>query len=84
MDFDSRQPRDLFKNEPSDSPKKSQLTFSQGMLKRGDDDEVSSSVPTQNCVTATLSTEELSSGLSIYSSPLVSVERYGGGGAGKR
>jgi hypothetical protein len=39
---DSGQPSDLLKNRRSDSLKKSQLTLSQGMLKKGadDDDEV--------------------------------------------
>jgi hypothetical protein len=39
---DSRQPSDLLKNRHSDSIKKSQLTLSQRMLKKGadDDDEV--------------------------------------------
>jgi hypothetical protein len=39
----------------------SQLALSQGMLMRGDDDdvdEVRTTVPSQNCATATLSTEE--------------------------
>ncbi len=60
---DSRWPRDLLKNGQGDSPKKSQLSLSQGMLKRGDDDdvvddEVRTTVPSQNHATATLSTEQ--------------------------
>ncbi len=42
-----------------------------------DDDEVRTSV-SQNHPTATPSTEE-SSGLNLYSSPLISAERCGGG-----
>jgi hypothetical protein len=50
---DSRQPRDL---TGSDGPKKSQLTLSQGILKRGDDDdevddEVSTTVPGTDPIT---------------------------------
>ncbi len=36
---DSRQPRDLLTNRQSDSLKKSQLTLSRGMLKKGDDED---------------------------------------------
>jgi hypothetical protein len=56
---DSGQPRDLLKNRQSGSLKKSQLTLSQGMLKQGDghddevDNEVRTSVPSQNRATAT-------------------------------
>ncbi len=55
-------PRDLLNNWHSDSLKKSQLSFSQGMLKKGyvnddTDDEVRASV-SQNCVTATQNTVE--------------------------
>jgi hypothetical protein len=59
----NRQPRDLPKNAQSDSLKKSQPTLlSQEMLKKGDDDsdgvddEVRTTVPSQNLATATLST----------------------------
>jgi hypothetical protein len=59
-----RKPRDLLKNRHSDGLKKSQLTLSQEMLKKGDvdddaddDDEVRTSA-SQNHVTATPSTEE--------------------------
>jgi hypothetical protein len=50
---DYRQPRDL---TGSDGPKKSQLTLSQGILKRGDDDdevddEVSTTVPGTDPIT---------------------------------
>jgi hypothetical protein len=50
---DSQQPRDL-KNRHSDSLRKSQLPLSQGMLKKGDDDDdevnddVRITVPSQN------------------------------------
>jgi hypothetical protein len=56
-------PRDLLNNRHSDTLKKSQLTLSQGKLKRGDvndatdDDEVRTTV-SQNCVTATHNTVE--------------------------
>jgi hypothetical protein len=60
-----RKPRDLLKNRQSDSLEKSQLTLSQGMMKKGDgivdvddDDEVRTSA-SQNHVTATLCTEEI-------------------------
>ncbi len=62
---DTRQPRDLFKNRHSDHLKKTQLTLSQRMLKKGDvndDDDDASEVRTsasQKCATATLSTEDL-------------------------
>jgi hypothetical protein len=39
LENDSRQPSNLLKNSHSDSPKKSQLTLSQGMLKKGDIDD---------------------------------------------
>ncbi len=44
-----------------------------------DDDKVRTNAA-QNCVTATLCTGNSSSGLSIYSSPLLSAERCGGAG----
>ncbi len=56
------------------SLKKSQLTLSQGKIKKGDDvvvdddDDAVRTVVSQDRVTATLYTEELFSGLSIYSS----------------
>jgi hypothetical protein len=60
-----RKPSDLLKNRHSDSLEKSQLTLSQGMMKKGDgivdvddDDEVRTSA-SQNHVTATLCTEEI-------------------------
>ncbi len=58
----TRQPRVLLMNKQNASLKKSQFTLSQGMLKKGDDDdevndEVRSSA-SQNRVTATLCTEE--------------------------
>jgi hypothetical protein len=58
-----------YKNQAWRQPKKNQLALSQGMLKKGDvvgdaDDEVRTNV-SQNCITATLSTEEFSSGLSF-------------------
>jgi hypothetical protein len=59
-----RKPRGLLKNRHSDSLEKSQLTLSQGMMKKGDgivdvadDDEVRTSA-SQNHVTAKLCTEE--------------------------
>ncbi len=66
VENNSRKPRDLLKNLHRDSLKKSEVTLSQGMLKKGevnvdadadDDDEVRTSV-LQNHVTATLCTEE--------------------------
>ncbi len=60
----SRKPGDLFINRHSDSLKKSQLTLSLGILKKGDinadadnDDEVRTSA-SQNHATTTLSTEK--------------------------
>jgi hypothetical protein len=60
------------------------------MLKKGDvhndaddNDEVRTST-SQNHATTTLTTEEFSSGLSIDSSPLILVERHGGGIDGQR
>jgi hypothetical protein len=60
---DSRQSRDLLRNRQSNSLKKSQLTLSQGMLKREDDgdevdDEVRTTVPSQKGATATLRAAE--------------------------
>jgi hypothetical protein len=59
-----QEPRDLLKNWHSGSLKKSQLTLSQGMLKKGDvdndaydDAEVRTSA-SQNRVTASVSSEE--------------------------
>jgi hypothetical protein len=55
------------------------------MFKKGDvindpdDDEDARTSALQNRATAILSTENSSSGLSIYSSPLISSERWGGG-----
>jgi hypothetical protein len=54
--------RETYLKQAWRQPKKSQLTLSQGMLKKGDvvddaDDEVRTSA-SQNRVTATLSTEE--------------------------
>jgi hypothetical protein len=61
---DSKKSRDLLKNRQSGSLKKSHLTLSQGMLKKGnvngdadDNDEVRTSA-SQNHATATQSTEE--------------------------
>jgi hypothetical protein len=72
-------PREILKNRRSDSLKKSQLPLPQGMLKKGDavddaddDDEVRIS-ESQNSVNS-------SSGLSIYSSSLISAEIQCGGG----
>jgi hypothetical protein len=52
------------------------------MLKREDDndvdDEVKSTVPSQNCATAKLSAEESLPRLGIYSSPLISAVRCEG------
>jgi hypothetical protein len=65
LENNSMKPRDLLKNRPSVNLKKNQLTLSQGMLKKGnvdddavDDDEVRTIAPSQDCVTATLKTEE--------------------------
>ncbi len=65
VENNSRKPRELLKNLHRDSLKKSEVTLSQGMLKKGevnfdadaDDDEVRTSA-LQNPVTATLCTEE--------------------------
>ncbi len=60
----SKQPRDLLKNRLSNSLNKSQVTPSQGMLERGDDDsddvddEVRITVWSQNHATATQCSEE--------------------------
>ncbi len=88
MEDNPRKPRDLVKNRHSDSLKKSPLTLSQGMMKKGDivddaydDDEVrtsdSQTIRQQHCVPM-----DSSSGHSIYSSilyvrysaPLISAE----------
>ncbi len=88
LENNSRKPRDLLKSRHGDSLKKRQLTLSQGMMKKGDivsdaddDDEVRTSV-SENHATATLCTEEffLRTRYTVYSSPLISAERYGGGG----
>jgi hypothetical protein len=72
-----------YKNQAWRQPKKSQLALSQGMLKKGDvvgdaDDEVRTNV-SQNCITATLSTEEFFLRTQFYSSLLISAERCEGG-----
>ncbi len=86
MENNSRKPRDLLKNLHRDSLKKSQVTLSQGMLKKGDvivdadadDDEVRTSA-LQNRVTATLCTEEFFlSTLYTKLSPHISREMWGG------
>jgi hypothetical protein len=53
VENNSRKPRGLLQTGQSDSPKKSQLITSQGMLKKRDDDnefddEVRTTVPSQN------------------------------------
>jgi hypothetical protein len=65
LENNSMKPRDPLKNRLSVSLKKNQLTLSQGMLKKGnvdddavDDDEVRTTVSSQDCATATLKTEE--------------------------
>jgi hypothetical protein len=81
----SSKPRDLLENRHSDSLKNRQLTFSLGMLKKGDvdnnaddDDKVSTS-GSGNLATEILSTEEFFLRTQpIYSSPLISAERCGG------
>jgi hypothetical protein len=62
LENESRKPRDLLKNRHRDSQKKSQVTLSQGMLKKADvidddDDEVRTST-SQNLLTAILCTEK--------------------------
>jgi hypothetical protein len=69
LENNSREPRDLTKNRHSDSLKKSQLTLSQGMMRKGDvivvaddDDDDDNEVRTsasQNYATAPVCTEEL-------------------------
>ncbi len=59
----SRKSRDLLKNRHSDSLKQSQVTLSQGMMKKGDvvvagDDDDVRTIASQNHGTATLCTEE--------------------------
>ncbi len=63
--------------------KKSQLTLSQGMLKRWDveddaDDEVRTTMQAEIRVTATVSTEESFVWVSVYSSPLISASEVCG------
>ncbi len=81
---------DLTKSRHSDSLKKSQLTLSQGMMKKGDiivvadddDDEVRSSV-LKNQVTATLCTEELFLRTQYMYIVLASYYKRSVGGAGR-
>jgi hypothetical protein len=84
---DFSQPRDLLKNRKSDSLKNSQLTFSRRNMKKGDidddaddDDEVRTTVSSQSCATATLSTEELflRTQYLLYNSRHISAVRCGG------
>ncbi len=65
LENNSKKPRDLTNNRHNDSLKKSHLTLSQGMMKKGDDvavdddDDVVRTSVSQNRVAATLCTEEL-------------------------
>ncbi len=89
LENNSMKPRDLPKNRHSDSLKKSQLTLSQGMSKKGDDvadDDDGNAVRTsvlrnrgqKHCVL-----RNSSSGLSIYSSPSCKLEKKWGGGGNR-
>jgi hypothetical protein len=82
---DSRQPRGLLKNRHGEDLKKNQLALSQGMLKTGDadddevDDEVRTTVPSQNCATETLRTEKSFLRTHYLKLSPISAERCGGG-----
>jgi hypothetical protein len=93
MENDSRQPRDLLKSWHNDILKMVHLTLSQGMLKKGNDDddeiddevddEVRTTVPSHNQATAMLTVLRnsiLSQDSALIPNPSYQQRAVGGGG----